>query len=133
MERLFNFVYEYRAFFSFLALEVFCAWLIIANNEFQGTKYFNSSNKTSASILNFSHGVREYFSLRHINEELAKENALLRKKLEQRNQSLYSLKTREINDPAIINRYDFVSAKVVNNSTSQFKNFITIDQGAAAG
>jgi rod shape-determining protein MreC len=133
MERLFNFVYEYRAFFTFLALEILCAWLIIQNNQYQGAKYFNSSNKASATILNFSHSVREYFSLRHINEELAKENSSLRKKLEQRNQSLYALKTREITDPAIINRYDFVSAKVVNNSTSQFKNFLTIDQGADAG
>jgi len=129
MERLFNFVYEYRAFFTFLALEVFCTWLIIENNQYQGTMYFNSANRVSANILNFSQGVKEYFSLRKINGDLAKENTLLLKKLERLNQSLYSLGTREVKDAAIINRYDFISAKVVNNSTSQFKNFITIDQG----
>src|SRR5580704_2437590 len=114
MERLFNFVYEYRAFFTFLVLEVFCAWLIIQSNQYQSALYFNSSNRVSATILNFSEGVREYFSLRKINGNLAKENALLRKKLEQRNQSLYTLETREVTDPAIINRFDFVSAKIVN-------------------
>jgi len=44
MERLLNFVYAYRAFFTFLLLELFCVWLIIQNNQYQSTKYFNSSN-----------------------------------------------------------------------------------------
>ena len=29
MERLLNFVYQYRALFTFLVLEIFCAWLIV--------------------------------------------------------------------------------------------------------
>ncbi len=133
MERLFNFVYQYRAFFTFLVLELFCAWLIVENNQYQGTKFFNSSNRVVAGINGFSHGVREYFSLRQINTELADENATLRKKLEQRNQSLFSLEMRERKDPLIINRFDFVSAKVVNNSVDLFKNFITINRGNVDG
>ncbi|MEQ8425594.1 MAG: rod shape-determining protein MreC, partial [Cyclobacteriaceae bacterium] len=68
-----------------------------------------------------------------INSELAAENAELRTKLEQRNQSLYNLEVREIQDPEIINRFDYVSAKVINNSVERFKNFITIDKGADDG
>jgi rod shape-determining protein MreC len=133
MERLLNFAYQYRAFFTFLALELFCGWLIIENNQYQSTKFFNSSNRLAANIIGFSHGVKEYFSLRQINSGLAQENASLRKKLEQRNQSLYSLETRELKDPLIINRFDFVSAKVINNSVDLFKNFITINKGKDAG
>jgi rod shape-determining protein MreC len=133
MERLFNFVYQNRAFFTFLFLEVLCAWMVIRNNEYQGTTFFNTSNRLSANVVGFSHRVSEYFALRQINSDLAEENALLRHKLEQRNQSLYSLDIREYRDPAIINRYDFVSAKVVNNSTGFFKNFITINKGKNAG
>ncbi len=133
MERLLNFAYQYRAFFTFLALELFCAWLIIENNRYQSTKFFNSSNRIAANIIGFSHGVKEYFSLRQINSGLAQENAALRKKLEQRNQSLYTLETRELKDPLIINRFDFVSAKVINNSVDLFKNFITINKGKDAG
>jgi rod shape-determining protein MreC len=133
MERLLNFVYEYRALFTFLALEIFCTWLIVENNQYQSTKFFNSSNRVSARIISLSNGMREYFSLRDINTDLADENASLRKKLEQRNQSLYSLEVRELRDPAIINRFDYVSAKVVNNSVSFTKNFITINKGTDAG
>jgi len=133
MERLLNFVYQYRAFFTFLLLELICAWMIVENNQYQSTKFFNSSNKLAANIIGISQGVREYFSLRVINADLAEENARLRTQLEKRNQSLYTLEVREIKDPAIINRFEYISAKVVNNSTSLFKNYITINQGRNAG
>jgi rod shape-determining protein MreC len=133
MERLLNFVYQYRAFFTFLLLELICAWMIVENNQYQSTKFFNSSNKLAANLIGISQGVREYFSLRVINADLAEENAQLRTQLEKRNQSLYTLEVREIKDPAIINAYEYVSAKVVNNSTSLFKNYITINQGRNAG
>jgi rod shape-determining protein MreC len=133
MERLLNFVYNYRAFFTFLFLELFCAWLIVENNQYQSTRFFNSSNRFAANIIGVSQGVREYFSLRKINSSLAEENALLRTQLEQRNQSLYSLETREIKDPSIINRFEYVSAKVINNSTNLFKNYITINKGSNEG
>ena len=107
--------------------------MIVENNQYQSTKFFNSSNRLAANLIGFSQGVREYFSLRNINRDLAEENSQLRRKLEQRNQSLYSLERREIKDPAIINRYDYASAKVINNTTALFKNFITIDKGNNVG
>ena len=88
MERLLNFVYQYRAFFTFLVLELFCAWMVVENNQYQSTKFFNSSNQLAANIIGFSHGVREYFSLRSINDELADENAKLRTQLDKSNQTL---------------------------------------------
>ncbi|MEK6780828.1 MAG: rod shape-determining protein MreC [Bacteroidota bacterium] len=133
MDRLLRFFYEYKAFFIFFFLELICAWLIVRNNQYQSASYFNSSNRLVANIVGFSNGVREYFSLRDINKELADENAILKTKLEQRTQSLYSLEVREIKDAAIINRYEYVSAKVVNNTTSLFKNFITINKGKDEG
>ncbi len=132
MERLLNFIYEYRAFFTFLLLELFCAWLIVENNQYQSTKYFNSSNRISASMLGFSQGTREYFSLRTINETLARENAVLRSELEKKNQ-LLSDSIHVVKDSARINQFEFVSAKVVANSTNLYKNFITINKGSADG
>jgi rod shape-determining protein MreC len=128
MERLLNFIYEYRAFFTFLLLEVSCAWLVIENNQYQSTKYFNSSNQLVANILGFSQGVREYFSLRTINEELSRENASLRTQLEKKNQQIQG-----ITDSLQINQYEYVSAKVMGNSTNLYKNYITINKGAADG
>jgi rod shape-determining protein MreC len=132
MERLFYFFFQYRAFFIFLTLEVVCAWLIVSSNHFQSAQFFNSSNTLVANINNFSYGVKEYFSLRETNLSLADENAWLRTRLEQRLQVLPT-PTSIINDTTFTNRYEFVSAKVVNNSVSRSTNFITIDKGSNSG
>lgn len=126
MDRLLSFVYQYRAFFTFLLLVLLCSWLIVENNQYQSTRYFNSSNRLAANIISFSQGVREYFSLRRINADLAEENAKLRSQLEKYSavDSMYTDTTR---------RFDFVSAKVINNSTQMFKNYITVNKGSADG
>src|ERR1700755_2245881 len=126
MDRLLNFVYQFRAFFTFLLLVLFCSWLIVENNQYQSTRYFNSSSRLAANIISFSQGVREYFSLRRINSDLAEENASLRSQLERyaATDSMYTDTTR---------RFDYVSAKVINNSVLMFKNYITVNKGRLDG
>jgi rod shape-determining protein MreC len=131
MERLFIFIYQYRAFFTFLTLELLCAWLIIENNRYQGAQFFNSSNGFVASVNSFSQGVREYFSLRDINNTLAAENAYLRQRLEAKDQAAHLGGT--VTDSAVIKRFDFVSARIVNNSVDRFTNFMTINKGSDDG
>lgn len=133
MERLFRFIYQYRAFVTFILLETLCVWLVIQNNHYQSTRYFNTANSVAASIIGVSQNTREYFLLREINGSLAEENAQLRKKIEQRNQMLYQSDVRPIKDSVMINRFDFISAKVINNATNYYKNFITIDRGRRNG
>jgi rod shape-determining protein MreC len=135
MERLFIFFYQYRAFFTFLILEVVCAWLIIENNQYQGARFFNSSNSMVASMNNFSQGVREYFLLRKINSTLAEENASLRSKLEAYRQHAYAVAGNHGRDSlrvdsAVIKQYDFISAKVVANTVNRYTNFLTINKGS---
>ena len=133
MERLFLFIYQYRAFFTFLVLQVICLLLLVSNNQYQSAIFFNSSNSLVAGINRTSQNFRDFFSLRETNQILAEENAYLKKLVEQRNQSLYQLNVREINDAEIINRFDFISARVVNNSVDQFKNHLTINKGKKQG
>ena len=133
MQRLFLFFYQYRAFFTFLVLELLCAWLLIGNNAYQGARFFNSSNGLVASLNTVSHGVREYFLLRQINSTLAEENAQLRSKFEALNQLQYISTTPIVRDSAVINQFDFVSAKVVNNTVNRFTNFLTINKGGQDG
>lgn len=130
MERIVLFLYQYRAFFTFLVLELFCSWLIIENNQYQGAHFFNSANSFVAHVNGFSQGAREYFSLREINRTLAEENTNLRRTLEQQKQGFNNQYGA---DSVIIKRFDFVSAKVVNNSTDRFTNFITINKGKNDG
>jgi rod shape-determining protein MreC len=129
MERILLFIYQYRAFFTFLVLELFCSWLIVQNNQYQGASFFNSANTFVAGVNGFSQNVREYFSLRETNKMLAEENTLLRQKLEQKKQVAEGVLT----DSSLIRRFDFVTAKVVNNSVSRFTNFVTLNKGSEEG
>jgi rod shape-determining protein MreC len=134
MERLFLFVYQNRAFFTFIALELVCAWLIVTNNHYQGAKFFNSSNGIVATMNNFSQGVRDYFQLREVNQMLAEENAALKEKINQQVQFAAALdSTGLVQDSVLIKQYEFESAKVVNNHVDFFKNYLTIDKGEDKG
>ncbi len=133
MQRLFLFFYQYRAFFTFLILELICAGLIIGNDPYQGARFFNSSNGVVAALNNVSQGVREYFLLRQVNSTLAEENAQLRSRFEALNQLRYITSTPSIQDSSAINQFDFISAKVVSNSVNRFTNFLTINKGSSDG
>ena len=75
MQRLLQFLYRYRAFLLFLFLEVLSFWLVIENNSYQGSKYFNSANAVVASINESSQGVRDFIDLSNQNQILAEENS----------------------------------------------------------
>jgi rod shape-determining protein MreC len=133
MERLFVFIYHYRAFFTFVVLELMCFWLVVENNQYQGAKFFNSSNNVVASLNNFSQSIRNYFLLSDENQKLATENSLLREQVEEQKQQLQHAYTVDLRDSALTKRFEFISAKVVNNQIDRFKNFITINKGRDYG
>ncbi len=129
MLRLLNFIYNYRAFFTFLSLEIFCAWLWVENSQYQNTKFFNSSNRIAASVMGAAQRTREYLSLRDVNRELAEENASLRALVER----MTSRDEKSSSFPDSLVRYEFISAKIINNSVAQFKNHLTINRGIDVG
>ncbi len=133
MQRLFLFVYKYRAFITFLAFEIICVWLIVQNNTYQSAKYFNSSNALSANLLATSHGVRDYFRLNDINKDLSEQNARLLKQVERYNQSVYELEALVGRDTTVLGKYEYLPARVIKNSTRRFENYITINKGAQFG
>jgi len=133
MRRLFLFLYRYRAFLTFLFLELFSGWLIVQNNTFQGAKFFNSSNRLAAGILSTSGGVSDYFGLKDVNLQLADENARLRHQISQMKQSLYDINVGEDRDYPVINKFDFQTAKVIQNSIFYYDNYITINKGSDDG
>lgn len=128
MQRLFLFLYQYRAFFLFVLLEVLSTWCIIANNPYQGAAFFNSSNYMAASILDTRRDISDYFGLKDVNKELARENAWLRKRLLMIEDSI-----PDHPDSTFDARFTYQPARVINNSVHRATNFITIDKGTEDG
>jgi len=132
MQRLFNYIFAYRVFITFLLLEFLCAWLIVANNQYQSTTYFNTSNSLIAEINGTSQSIRDYFELVDINRVVSNENSLLRNQVEKQKQLLQLYKLDQ-KDSLLTKKFDYINAKVINNTTKYYKNFITIDRGSEDG
>ena len=130
MRRLFQFLYRFRVLIVFVGLEVASSWLIVRHNAYQGSKYFNSSNQVTASILKTSDDISSYFKLSEDNYVLAEENARLRTLLNQSIDSIGYLDTVRLLPSTPI---DFITAKVINNSLFFQNNYITLDKGYRDG
>jgi rod shape-determining protein MreC len=127
MQLLFLFLSRYRTFFTFFLLEFLCGWLIINNNNYQSAAFFSSSNQFVAYIDSKRNYVANYFLLPTINEGLARENEKLISEL-------MRLKIDRVKyDSAFLPQYEYVAAKVVNNSLFRSKNYLTIDKGKQDG
>lgn len=132
MRSLLHFIWKHYFFFVFLLLESVCIYLVVQNNYYQHASFINSSNNVSATILKTSHGVKDYFYLKDVNEMLAKENAELRSRLLES----YSVVVNDwhaAQDTVMHQKYVYTSAKVVNNSTNRRNNYLTLDKGTKQG
>lgn len=133
MRSLLRYVLKNYAFLLFLLLEVVSFTFIFNFNSYQKAKYFNSSNRVTASIYNSYSAVLNYFSLRAVNRDLAYENAQLKSMLEKisnfeaKPDSMFNL--LENTD----SRYHFISARVINNSVIRQNNYITLNKGRKDG
>ncbi len=132
MESLFQFFYRYRALTLFLVLEIFCGWMVVSFNTYQGSSFFNSSNVFTGSVLQTTDNIKYYFKLRTINRDLAEDNKELRRQLQQANQKNI-LAEEKTPDTARIYQFSYVTAKVINNSTNKLSNYFTLDKGSEDG
>jgi rod shape-determining protein MreC len=132
MINLLRFLYDKRNFLFFVLLEVLCGWLIFTFNKYQGAFYFNSSNAIVSNVLSANRSFTSYFDLQDQNDKLVSENAALRTLLEQEKKQR-KIDPLSIADSARKAAFDFIPARVIKNSLTDTKNYITIDKGSADG
>jgi rod shape-determining protein MreC len=134
MNQLFQFLLRQRTFLLFLVLEIVNLWAIFSYNSYQHTLYFNTTNQWAASILTTTQEVKKYHQLRIVNAELAAENARLHTQvLQLRSQAQPSGKIPYFASAAMLNRYQAVACKVIDQTTQLAQNYVTIDKGLADG
>lgn len=137
MKTLIKFFITYGIYFLFGILEISSLLMVVNYNHFQRSVFLSSCNKISATIYEYNQGVWSYFGLRQVNEELAAENTLLRRRLfiaeNQVNTLLKdSLRKHTIKlDPE--KEFTCYNARVINNSTNKLQNYITINRGYSDG
>ena len=116
----------------FLALQVFCFYLLVQNNKFQNASALNSANAAVAKTMEGVNYVKEYIHLRDDNVALAADNAKLRNQLKDAvydNDTLHTTVVDSVNHQ----QYSYTSAKVINNTVKNRNNYLTLDKGSIEG
>ncbi len=134
MYNLFQFFLRYYLLLLFLSLEVFCFYLIYQNKHYNEVAYLNVANETSGKAFATYRGVSDYFYLRRFSDSLVAENAKLREELAE---SKYDTKvdSGSIRDSTSksVQQYNYISARVIQNSVNHAKNLIYLDRGKLQG
>lgn len=132
MRSLILFIWKHHFFFLFLLLECICFYFIFKHNYYQRAAFVHSANKVSGSIFNAQSAITEYFHLKEDNLLLVEENARLRS-LSKSSYLPFSQRSQVVNDTIYRQKYEYISAKVVNNSTNRRNNYLTLDRGSSLG
>jgi len=132
MRNLALFLWKNNFTLLFVSLEVLCIFFLVQNNSYHRTSFINSANNVSGRILQMYSDVDDYFNLKYTNEQLSRENALLRtfstSAFINTSANLYT-----VNDLVHKQKYEYISAHVVNNSVNRRNNYLTLDRGSAQG
>ncbi len=125
MQQIINFLIRYKIFLLYAFLLLVSIIFTIQSHSYHQSKFFNSSNYVSGSIYEVSDGITSYFKLREENKNLVRENQLLRYQLYNAKESL----TDSLTD-SVQQNYSVTRGKVIKNSFSDQRNYITINKGS---
>jgi rod shape-determining protein MreC len=128
MRQLIELLLRYRVLLTFLLLEFFSIFLVVQNNSFQSAIAFTLMRELTGGLFMAYNSTTDYIALKTVNDNLAKENATLRELLANNKVKIPLNITKETDK-----QYEFITAKVLNNSLIYANNYLTIDKGSNDG
>jgi rod shape-determining protein MreC len=137
MKNLIAFLTNYHHWFLFILLEIISVVLLFQYNSYQGSVWFSSANLVSGKVYEVDAGIRSFFSLTRVNEELTLRNFYLERQVAQLRR-LYGDMTKdttimERQELEFLSRYKLIPAKIVSNTINKSDNLITINRGTSDG
>jgi rod shape-determining protein MreC len=137
VRNIFLFIRRFFHLLLFLALEGLAIYTLSKYNKTHKAFFASLSNEVTGTISEKYNKIEYYFQLKKTNEQLANENASLRKMLgssfEGPDTATTIVTDSLAKDTLGVRKFNFLVAKVVNNSVSQENNYITLHRGAEQG
>ncbi|MGP8215076.1 MAG: rod shape-determining protein MreC [Bacteroidia bacterium] len=115
----------------FAVLEFLSLYFVFKDNYYHQAGFFNSANIVSGSIYKTTNNIKSYFNLKSENEQLANENMRLHNSLSAVSDTAKRSKVPHTNPYG--QQFNFITAEVIDNSTSQINNYLTLNIGKAQG
>ncbi|MCF6168694.1 rod shape-determining protein MreC [Lutibacter sp.] len=133
MQQIFFFIRKFRYFLLFLLLEILAVALTIQHHSYHTSKFINSANFISGGIYNKVNSINEYFLLKSENKMLSEENVRLKNLLEQTEINYNEENFTVIDSSKYFQKYEYYSAKVINNNYTKRNNTLTLNKGSKQG
>jgi len=132
MRNLLIFITKYNAFFLFIIFEVISLIVYVKYNSFQKASFINSANGVTGGLYAKVDEFNSYLTLKDDNDNLARENARLRNQLKS---SFYidTATKHKVADTNYKQQYEYIVARVINNSVNRSYNYLTINRGSQQG
>ena len=127
MRLLVAFLIRNYFFFFFLILEVISISLLIRYNQYHSSVFVNAAADYTGSMHEAFTNINDYFGLKEENQELARENAQLRNKLQS---------SLSITDTSFYFRdslFRYTQARVISKSTRRKNNYLMLNKGKNHG
>ena len=132
MKTLINVLLRYHFFLLFVLLEGIALIMVISSDVEKKNAFFTSANSISGYFNKKINNWTAYFSLDKENEGLRNENIKLKKEVaDLKSTQRKTLKFKV--DTSGAYRYEYIGARVIKNTVSKSKNFITLDKGEIDG
>ena len=143
MYRLIEFIRRIYVVLLFVIIETVALYCYSHSTQYTEAKILTHTHSVTGALHNSVYSVIHFFSLRHENQNLAERVAWLENQLTKYRENSENL-TATGADSLIIsemdsltaqnfNKYRYMSARVIANSTNRLRNYITLNRGTMHG
>lgn len=130
MRSIYFLLSRFHVLFLFVLMEIFSLYLIYQSHKYQEVTFLNTSNNLAGKVVGFANSFYTFINLGNTNRELTEENTRLKKRIRYRN--TYPADTA-LPEHSESYSFEYIPAKIVNNSISKSINYITLNKGSKDG
>lgn len=130
MRSIYYLLTRFYVLIIFVLLEIFALSLVFKSHKYQEVRFLNTSGAFTGTIMEYVNGINTFIHLGTNNKILLEENTQLRRQLAYQNK--YPSDSSLPKNSSTY-RFDYIPAKIVNNTINKSINYITIDKGSVDG
>jgi len=135
-----DFIEFFRRYFKWLVLLIYVALscvLLFRSDPYRHHLWLTSASTVSGALYKAGHNITSFFSLREVNDDLNRRNAVLEAEVVNLREQINTMKLAGFSDtmsvPDSMAHFDFIVANVINNSVHHAQNYLTVDKGSLDG
>ena len=130
MRSIYYLISRFHVLILFVLLEIFALSLVFKSHKYQEVKFLNTSNAFAGNILGYVNSFYSFIHLGTNNKALIEENVRLKAQIRYQNNYTYDSTLPKNSEQYT---FEYIPAKIVNNSINKNINYITLNKGSKDG